>query len=458
MRYQDHLAKTFVLTSSLLGGCIVQLPGNLDAGDSSSDGSDDTFLGDEHTDDGDPGDGDGDGDGGEPPSIDGDGCQSALDILLILDNSGSMGEEQAALASALVEPLLLPLDFNGVDWRFAVTTTDNGNPWCPAGSTTPEAGAFQFRACNEHLEDFFFGNGAVDAMDVACNSICSYAPGKLYALPTTTAEDPEPKPRPWLERIGGVSNLPLDADPLAAALCLVPQGINGCGFEQPLESMALALLREQDPEQPESGFLRDEASLLVIVVTDEEDCSYNKDYSEIFDQNGNKTFWSNPDDSFPTSAVCWNAGVTCTGDPSGYDDCVSTDKDTQGAETTPEQAVLLPVSRYVDMLTDIEQQKRAIDPGADVSVLVIGGLGTDGQLHYADVTNSDPAFQDSFGIGPGCEAPPPEGSTDPIRAIPPVRMREVGAALTSEPLASICAASFEDMLAGAYERLFGSCE
>jgi hypothetical protein len=37
-------------------------------------------------------------------------------------------------------------------------------------------------------------------------------------------------------------------------------------------------------------------------------------------------------------------------------------------------------------------------------------------------------------------------------------MREVGAALTSEPLASICAPSFEDSLAGAFQRLFGSCD
>src|SRR5262245_20434322 len=150
MQHRD-LTKTFVLTGFLLGGCLVQLPGNLDAG--TSDG----------TDEGDPeesGDGDGDGDGDpgdgdgspEPGPIDGDGCQAALDILLVLDNSGSMGEEQALLASALVEPLLLPLDFNGVDWRFAVTTTDNGNPWCPVGATTPEGGAFQLRACNEHLD------------------------------------------------------------------------------------------------------------------------------------------------------------------------------------------------------------------------------------------------------------------------------------------------------------------
>ena len=42
--------------------------------------------------DGDAGDGDGDGDGGLTPS-------NAVDILLVIDNSGSMGEEQAKLAA-----------------------------------------------------------------------------------------------------------------------------------------------------------------------------------------------------------------------------------------------------------------------------------------------------------------------------------------------------------------------
>jgi hypothetical protein len=463
MQHLD-LAKTFVLTSSLLGGCLVQLPGNLDAGTSGSDdGTDEGDPGDGDPGDGDPGDGDpgdgdpGDGDG-DPGPIDGDGCQSALDVLLIIDNSGSMGEEQALLATAMIEPLLNPLDLSGLDWRLAVTTTDVGNPWCPPGMTTPEAGAFQFRACNDHPEDFLFNNGQIDVQDVACNSICPYAPGKLHTLPTTTDEDPDPKPRPWMENIGGQSNLPEDINPALAALCIVPQGINGCGFEQPLEAMNRALLRAQTPGNPESGFLRLHAGLLVVVVTDEADCSYNPAQETIFDEEGAKTFWEDPQLSYPTSAVCWNAGTNCIGDPAGYDDCVSANYDENGDPATPEQAVLKPVGGYIQTLLDIEQQKRALDPGADVAVLVISGVGLDGQLHYADVGDTNPNFQESFGIGPGCEAPPPMGSSEWVTAVPPVRLREVGAALSSESLASICAPSMEDSVGSAYQRLFGSCE
>jgi hypothetical protein len=443
---------TMVITGYLLGGCLVQKDGNLEGDDDSTTGPADEGDGDG---DGEgEGDGDGDGDPPAPQSIDGDGCQAGLDILLILDNSGSMGEEQALLAGALFDPLLSSLDLDGLDWRLAITTTDMGtNPWCPPHTGTPENGHFQLQSCNEHLDDFVFGSGAVDVQDLACNDICAYPPGKISTLATTTADDPQPASRPWLERIGGNSNLSMDLDPVAAALCLVPQGINGCGFEQPLEAMAAALELATTPGNAESGFLRDEAGLLVIIVTDEVDCSHADE--SIFLQEGNRTFWSDPQSAFPTSAVCWNAGVSCVGDPSGYDDCVATNFDVDGNETMPDQAVLHPVGRYVDVLHQIEQQKRALDPGADVSVLVISGLGTDGQLHYAD-TDADPTFQDAFGIGPGCDAPGIDNG-EPLQAVPPVRLREVGEAMSSESLASICDPSYFEALSGVYDRLLGSC-
>src|SRR5690606_25930533 len=168
------------------------------------------------------------------------------------------------------------------------------------------------QACNDHIDDFLFQEGLIDVRDVACNDLCPYPPGTLQTTPTTTAEDPVPTERPWLERIGGQTNLPEDVDPLVAALCMVPQGVNGGGFEQPLESVARALTRATTPNEPEYGFLRADASLLVLIVTDEVDCSHAPNHETIFDQAGNKAFWSDPQSAYPTSAVCWNAGVACT--------------------------------------------------------------------------------------------------------------------------------------------------
>ncbi len=61
-----------------------------------------------------------------------------VDIIFVIDNSGSMGDEQAMIAANL-DALVDTLDGAQppVDYRIAVTTTDNGNPWCQG--TGPEA-------------------------------------------------------------------------------------------------------------------------------------------------------------------------------------------------------------------------------------------------------------------------------------------------------------------------------
>src|SRR5690606_3982152 len=124
-------------------------------------------------------------------------------------------------------------------YRIGVTTTDNGNPWCNA--TTPEAGALVMSSCRTRLGDFVFDT--VDAQDLACNDICSLDEDALEIIPTATEYDAEPTPRPWLERIEGHKNIPATTSTVEAFQCFGPQGINGCGFESPLESMSLALAR-----------------------------------------------------------------------------------------------------------------------------------------------------------------------------------------------------------------------
>ena len=58
-----------------------------------------------------------------------------VDIIFVVDNSGSMGEEQAYLAEGIAGLVdVLDQATPPVDYRIAVTTTDNGNPWCAGGS------------------------------------------------------------------------------------------------------------------------------------------------------------------------------------------------------------------------------------------------------------------------------------------------------------------------------------
>jgi hypothetical protein len=379
----------------------------------------------------------------------------AVDILFVIDNSGSMAEEQTQLTAdvgAFIEVLEHP-DVHA-DYRIGITTTDNGNPWCPPNGTTPEAGALVLSSCKTRLDDFLFNAGQIDARDLACNDICTLDAAALEILPTVTELDPEPKPRPWLERITGQSNLPPDTDTAAAFACFAPQGINGCGFESQLESMYLALSRAQTIGEASYGFLRPDAILAVVILSDEADCSYNEDYASIFDAEGDKAFWSDPMAVFPTSAVCWNAGVECTGDPSNYASCDPVNKGVDGqVGVVDAEAVLHPMSRYIDLLDDLEQAKQTFDPDQEIIVALIGGVDSQGETVYAEVGASDPEFQDNFGIGPGCEAPNPNDPNNPTRAVPPVRQRALVEAFTPGNMFSICEGDYAAALATIAEHI-----
>ncbi len=376
-----------------------------------------------------------------------------VDILFVIDNSGSMGEEQAILAQnfgSFIE--VLEAEDVEANYRIGVTTTDNGNPWCQPGTTTPEAGKLVLSSCKSRLNDFLFNNGEINVQDLACNDICTLSDAELTITPTTTDFDSTPDERPWLENIEGKKNIPETTSTVDAFKCFGPQGINGCGFESQLESMYLSLKRAENVDEAEYGFLRAQAILAIVFVTDEVDCSYNKDYSEIFEQDGNKVFWSDPAASFPTSAVCWNAGVSCTGDPSNYDNCDPVNKDVDGNEGVSDgDAVLHPMSRYYGLLDGLEAQKQEYNAQQELIVALIGGVAADGSVHYGGST--DPDYQNSFGIGPGCEAPPPMGSTEPVQAVPPVRLRDAVNRYSEGNMFSICQADYSPALEAIAERI-----
>ena len=372
-----------------------------------------------------------------------------VDILFVIDNSGSMGEEQALLANNIASFIeVLEAEDVEANYRIGITTTDNGNIWCPLGTTTPEGGKLVMSSCKERLGDFLFNNGEIDVQDLACNDICTLSSAELEILPTTTDFDPTPKPRPWLEHIEGRKNLPDGTSSAEAFKCFGPQGINGCGFESQLESMYLSLQRAESAGEAEYGFMRTTAILAVVFVTDEADCSANNAYAEIFEQDGNKVFWSDPSASFPTSAVCWNAGVECFGDPSNYDSCEPVNKDVNGNSGVPDaDAVLYPMSRYYDLLDGIEQQKKDFNESQEVIVALIGGVDAQGNAVYRNVGDTDPEFQDNFGIGPGCTA------AGDVSAVPPVRLRDFVNRHTEGNMFSICSDDYSAALGAIADRI-----
>ena len=346
---------------------------------------------------------------GEPPT----GTVAAVDILLVVDNSGSMGEEQARLAAS-IGSLVAGLDAAGADYRVGITTTDNGNPWC--NGTGPEGGRLVATSCRSRTQDFVFaGAQMVDATQEACLDVCPEEWANIAISPTSTAGDPQARPRPWIESIGGATNLPPGLSVTQALQCMVPQGINGCGFEEHLESMYKAIVRSETDGEESQGFHRPGVPLMVLMFTDEADCSLNKAHETIFLPDGDRTFWSDPTTGAPTSAVCWNAGVECLGGM-----CSSIDLDPQGnpvpSDLADDDASLRPVSRYLARLDEVEANDQALNPGSRVFFALIAGVGSDGTPVYQQ--GIDPQFELDFGIGPGCESPT-------TRAVPPVRNFEL---------------------------------
>jgi hypothetical protein len=351
---------------------------------------------------------------------------TGVDVLFVMDNSSSMAPSQQRIVDA-IGAFIDPLTVAGLDLRIAVTTTDVGNPRCP--STDPENGEFVASSCRERVPLGEFTSQDID-FSSACLDACAH--DTIDYLPTTTAADDTPGPRAWVEWSPGASNVEV---PLAEALaCVLPQGVAGCGFESPLEGMHRAIARASAPGDANEGFIRDDAHLVVILVTDETDCSYNPDFDDIFTTN--KVFWSDPDsDVAPSSSMCWKAGVTCEGGPGTYDDCVATDRDSTGAVTTDiDDAVLFPVGKYTDLLAEQQAHKLAAGSSAKVQVVVIGGVPAGfpmNPLVYQD--DEDPQQQALFGVAPGCDHMG-------ITAIPPGRMLEVADAHSplGQSMYSIC--------------------
>jgi len=177
-----------------------------------------------------------------------------VDILVVVDNSMSMAEEQANLARsfpALLREILEGTDRVRVDdVHVGVVSTDMGTGGYDVGGggcTDPvdgDDGILQHEP-----------NPSVSGCDAAYSSYLSYA-----------AEAPDSVAMDMLSRDFG---------------CIVTLGIDGCAFEQPLKAGKRALVDHRDGAN--AGFLRPDSLLVVLFLTDEEDCSVAPGGERIFD-------------------------------------------------------------------------------------------------------------------------------------------------------------------------------
>jgi hypothetical protein len=236
-----------------------------------------------------------------------------LDLLFVVDNSGSMREEQESLFAGFRGFLdeLGEMEGGLPDLHVAVTTTDVG------------AGPFSIEACDDNGD-----NGRL----VSCGIEGAYI------------ED--------LGQADGTRSVNYEGTLTAAFECHAKVGIAGCGFEQPLEAMRRAL----NGSQPENaGFLRDDAHLAVIIVSDEDDCSaadlqiYNSDPAmETMDS----------ELGYLSSFRCFEFGVVCEGD----EDPRAPGERT-GCKPAEDSPYLHNIGDYVQFLRGLKQRRREVFVG-----------------------------------------------------------------------------------------------
>jgi hypothetical protein len=185
---------------------------------------------------------------------------SGVDILVVVDNSMSMAEEQANLASnfpILIQSLLnpevdpvtgLPSHVPVRDLHIGVVSTDMGT------------GGYSVETCSDPIDG---DNGELQHSPNPSIGGCE------AAYPTYLSYESED---PDLAAI----------DYMATGFgCIATLGINGCGFEQQLKASAKALIDHRDGVN--AGFLRPDSILTILFVTDEEDCSVAPGNEGIFD-------------------------------------------------------------------------------------------------------------------------------------------------------------------------------
>jgi len=226
------------------------------------------------------GDGNGDDDGSGSGSGSGSGCGSGevrqcdkMDIVFIVDNSGSMQEEQSNLASnfPMFAQLLDQYTVNNgmpLDYRVALTTTGRDVDY-----TIDLGGGFGTFPQSEQGENGEFYNN------------CSNS-------------------KRWLERS--------DANMASTLSCRANVGTTGPSIEMPL-LMARWALKERAVDT-NAGFLRDDALLAIVVLTDEDDAS-TTDNNFTLDASGmSPTNWNPQDevqffDGLKGNRTRWAAGV-----------------------------------------------------------------------------------------------------------------------------------------------------
>ncbi len=192
----------------------------------------------------------GDGTGGIDPPDTGSpaGCQK-IDFLFVIDNSGSMGDEQQNLVNSFdgfinsIENTVMAKDYH-----IMVIDTD---------------------AASSFLQEcFVICTLLPECEGYPCNNL-PVPEGCDASLGAGLIKNPQNEPC----GIAGGKRYMVDGQPNLASTftCLGKVGTNGDGSEKPMEAMVTSITALNKPNACNDGFLRPDALLVVTFITDEED-------------------------------------------------------------------------------------------------------------------------------------------------------------------------------------------
>ncbi len=171
---------------------------------------------------------------------DGTGCKK-IDLLFVIDNSGSMATEQTNLVAAFPEFVAAIQDVlpDATDLHVGVTKTDDLG--IDPNSALSDAPPFAADPCVNQLGGLIDRATPVDG-NSGYGEPCGFTSGERYMI-----------------------NGPALADEFACAATL---GVHGSGLEKHVDAILGAL----DPADAcSAGFVRDDALLVIVVITDEDD-------------------------------------------------------------------------------------------------------------------------------------------------------------------------------------------
>ena len=367
-----------------------------------------------------------------------------VDILMMIDNSSSMTEMQQKLYAQL--PLFiqslqsLP---SPPSLHLAVVSSDMGAPGDSSASigctALGDQGEFQSAPrSNQYLNP-----------PVTCTD--------------TTITPPLESPDSNHTFISDADNMPDYTDPLGTVLqCIALLGDAGCGFEHQLASIDRALGADGQLPSTNAGFLRPDAYLVIVMLTNEDDCSAPTS-TELYSLNGGAQNIANPLGPI-ANYRCNQWGHLCTDPGTGQVEMppLTPPSDAQGTSTAPTldltnctsndaTGLLTPVAKFV---SDIKALKP--DPDKQIIVASIAAPATPYTVAWLSEEGGQntkpgelwPELEHSCGLKGGDDVNPKatQNPTDESFGDPAVRISQFVQAFPNEVQGSICDASFATTL------------